>query len=97
MTELFPDTPPQPRNDWQGSPNPVVKKLGPDPEERICRDCTGLYYHQLSQRDARYYKCELRKETSGAGSDHRVFWKACARFEPRGDTPIRNSPRWRDR
>ena len=92
MPTLFPDMPPQPKNEWQGSPNPVVRKLGPDPEGRICRDCTRLYYRQMSKR---YYKCDLRKETGGPGSDHRVFWKACSRFEARGDTPIRNSPRWR--
>lgn len=70
--------------DWSGnempvSPNPCVRLYGVDPQGRKCKDCKHLirdYYHRVT-----YIKCELRKLTRGPGSDHRVRWDACKKFE----------------
>ena len=61
--------------------NPVVAALGPGPEGRICRDCSHLF--RVGGVAGRYYKCDLRKVTSGAATDHRVRWPSCAAFEER--------------
>ena len=59
-------------------PNPVVRIYGFGPKGQKCKGCKKLYFRQHSKR---YYKCELRKETRGTGSDHRVNWPACSKFE----------------
>jgi hypothetical protein len=61
--------------------NPCVLAYGPGPEGRKCGDCVNLY--QQGGVAGTYYKCALRLNTSGPGSDHRFRWPACARFEPR--------------
>lgn len=58
-------------------PNECVRVFGLGPEGKRCRDCSRLYVKRFARR---YYKCELRKETAGPGSDHRINWRACARF-----------------
>jgi len=63
-------------------PNPCVKLYGYDPDGRLCQYCKHLWYKQRSKHSTRHYKCELRKLTSGPGSDHRVRWKACGKYEP---------------
>lgn len=62
----------------QTEPNPCVRLFGTGPAWKQCKDCTHLYRNHI-----KYYKCDLRKHTNGPGSDHRVRWKACARFEQR--------------
>lgn len=74
---------PKPLKDWSGNPipvsdNPCVRLYGAM-EGKKCKDCKHLirdYYHGTT-----YIKCELRKMTRGAASDHRVRWDACKRFE----------------
>ncbi len=56
---------------------PVIALYGPDPMGRTCKLCSHLYARQFSKR---YWKCSLRKETRGAGSDHRVNWPACSKY-----------------
>lgn len=66
---------PQPTYD-----NPCMNLYGKGPQGKLCKDCDHLirdYYHNKT-----YFKCELRKLTRGAGSDHRANWYACAKFEP---------------
>jgi hypothetical protein len=73
----------KPLKDWSGneipvSDNPCVRLYGAM-EGKKCKDCKHLtkeYYHDYS-----YIKCDLRKHTRGPGSDHRVRWQACKRFE----------------
>lgn len=60
--------------------NPCVALYGSDPAGRKCKACAHLCYFQQS---ARWYKCDLRKLTHGPGSDHRVNWPACAKFQER--------------
>lgn len=59
--------------------NPCLQYYGPGPEGQTCKGCTHLYTHQPGAN--RYYKCNLRPLTSGPGTDHRVRWPACSRYE----------------
>lgn len=59
-------------------PNPMVLAFGKGPEGRICRECRQLLARQFAKV---YYKCRFRKNTAGAGTDHRVKWDACSKFE----------------
>jgi hypothetical protein len=59
-------------------PNPCVRTFGTGPEDKRCKDCRYLHSHNYSKR---YYKCRYRKATHGPGTDHRVGWQACAKFE----------------
>lgn len=61
--------------------NPCVVAFGPGPEGRTCGECSHLFAR--GDTAGRYYKCDLRVITGGPGSDHRVRWPACARFEER--------------
>lgn len=58
--------------------NPCIALYGPDPMGRTCKTCKHLY---LKQYSGRYYKCDLRKNTNGPGTDHRVKWPACGKYE----------------
>ena len=62
------------------NPNPMVRLFGLGPEGRRCKECAHLF----GERFARvYWKCELRKNTGGAGTDHRLNWDACGKFVER--------------
>ena len=60
--------------------NPCMKVYGPGPEGAKCKSCKSLYGVQFAKV---YHKCKLRKETRGPGSDHRVNWPACGKYEVR--------------
>lgn len=59
-------------------PNPCVRWFGLGPEGRKCKDCKHLICFAYSKN---YYKCDQRRITSGAATDHRIRWNACAKFE----------------
>ena len=59
-------------------PNPCVKTFGMGPEGKKCKTCAKLYARKFSKT---YYKCALRRETCGPGSDHRLGWNSCAKYE----------------
>jgi hypothetical protein len=59
--------------------NPCVQLYGPGPAGKRCKTCDRLYYRPGSAR--RYYKCPLHGDTHGAGTDHRVSWPACAKYQ----------------
>ena len=59
-------------------PNPCVRTYGPGPEGARCKTCLKLGAKAFART---YYKCELRPDTGGPGTDHRVNWKACAKYE----------------
>lgn len=61
--------------------NPCIPAFGPGPEGATCGECSHLF--RRADTAGRYYKCDLRAVTGGPGSDHRVRWPACARFEAR--------------
>lgn len=56
--------------------NPMCYAFGELPGFK-CKDCTHLFFKQFARR---YYKCELRKNTDGAATDHQVNWPACKKF-----------------
>ncbi len=58
--------------------NPMLV-LGPGPEGARCGSCAHLF--RQGGVAGTYYKCELRRVTSGPGTDHRFRWPACARYE----------------
>jgi len=60
------------------SPNPMVRENGSGPEGASCRGCAHLYGKRYNRI---YYKCGLRGDTNGPGTDHRVRWPACARYK----------------
>ncbi len=83
----------QPLLDWNDlpikgldSPNPCVLAYGPGPEGATCGQCALIAGVQHART---YWKCRLRKNTNGPGSDHKRGWPACAKFEMRqGEIPV---------
>lgn len=61
--------------------NPLLAVYGPGPDGAQCGTCS--HFFQLGGVAGTYYKCDLRKVTSGPSSDHRVRWDACAKYEQR--------------
>ena len=60
-------------------PNPMIAAYGPCKiDGQRCKDCKHLYYRQFARK---YFKCDLRGDTRGPGTDHRKHWLACAKFE----------------
>jgi len=57
--------------------NPLVLLYGVTPEKQ-CKTCKHLTGHRRART---YYKCLLRGVTHGPGTDHRVGWPACGRYE----------------
>lgn len=80
--------------DWFGNPiaipetpkpdknaNPCIPVYGPGPDGQQCKGCVHLRFPQ--HHSARHWKCDLRKMTHGAATDHKVSWPACGRYEKR--------------
>lgn len=61
--------------------NPCVRAFGLKGSGIKCKDCIFLYSHKPSMK--KYYKCEKRDFTLGPGSDHRLKWDACSKYQPR--------------
>jgi hypothetical protein len=59
-------------------PNPCVRLWGPGPDGATCKTCAHLVSYQWSKR---YYKCDLRRMSACAATDHRVAWRACGKYE----------------
>lgn len=58
--------------------NPCIAQWGTGPDGKTCKDCV----HLVRQRQANvWYKCRLRRNTHGRGTDHRTGWPACGKFE----------------
>jgi hypothetical protein len=54
---------------------------GTNPGER-CGTCRHLVCKHYNKR---YYKCDQTRQSNGPGTDWRVSWDACGRWEPRED------------
>jgi hypothetical protein len=61
--------------------NPCIALNGTGPDGAICRTCVHCRYPKM--RRTRYWKCDLRTLTHGRGTDHKVGWPACGRYEER--------------
>ena len=60
------------------NPNPCVRLYGFHKGAK-CKTWVHLYLQ--GGVSGRYYKCDLRKNTRGPGTDHRVRWDACGKYE----------------
>lgn len=58
--------------------NPMVIKYGPK-AGRTCKTCKHIFVGGSGSRG--YYKCRLRGNTSGPGTDHLLNWEACGQFK----------------
>jgi hypothetical protein len=59
--------------------NPMLASYGVGPEGAKCGGCSHLFVKEWA---GRYFKCDLRGNTNGPGTDHRVRWPACGRYTP---------------
>ena len=61
--------------------NPMARLHGTDKMGRKCAECR-LLWRKTGYRKA-YFKCGLRGDTNGPGTDHRKNWNACTKFVPK--------------
>jgi len=61
-----------------GKANPCVALYGPGPANTACKQCR--LFIRKGQYSKTYFKCSLRGDTNGPGTDHRANWPACKRF-----------------
>ncbi len=66
--------------------NPMVEVYGAGPDGARCGDCIQFITKHF---DKSYHKCLLRGDSNGPGTDQRVRWQACVKYEARGDTQRR--------
>lgn len=60
-------------------PSPMVRRYGLSAEPETCKTCKHLYRKEYQA--GAYYKCKLQGNTNGAGTDIRLKWDACRRYE----------------
>lgn len=58
--------------------NPLIPVYGPGPEGAKCKTCVHLVVQSFARN---YYKCDLRRMSASAATDHRVNWPACGQYE----------------
>lgn len=73
MTTLFPLKP----TGKHKKPNPCVTAFGYGPVNTTCASCAKL---RVKRWGGKYFKCTLRGDTNGPGTDHRATWPACAKY-----------------
>ena len=61
--------------------NPCLAAFGDGPEGRTCQECS--HFFRQGGVAGHYFKCDLRRVTSGPATDHRARWPACGRFAER--------------
>lgn len=59
--------------------NPLIPVYGKGPAAYRCGDCVHLF--RVGGIASHVLKCDLRRRTSGAATDHRAKWPTCGRFE----------------
>ena len=57
--------------------NPMPTIYGFGPTDKKCRDCIHLVAFRFSKT---YYKCDLRRISHSAVTDHRALWPTCGKF-----------------
>lgn len=58
--------------------NPLRRRFGPGPDGATCKTCVHLFAKRYA---GTYYKCALRGDTNGPGTDHRVRWPSCGKYD----------------
>ena len=61
--------------------NPCVRSHGIGPEGSKCKGCA--LFIRKGYCSKKYFKCALRGNTNGPGTDHRANWPACGKFQPK--------------
>lgn len=69
-------------NRWKRG-NPMLAQFGAGPEEKRCKSCRRFHIKRYAST---YFKCDLRGDTNGPGTDHRANWPACGRYEPKPES-----------
>lgn len=77
---------------WDGTQIGIVPSQGENPmlvfgygpDGATCKSCAHLIRDDWHNKT--YLKCNLRKHTRGAGSDHRASWPACKKYEAKTTT-----------
>lgn len=72
------DQPMKPSKSKRGQPNGNAAPIGSGPAGETCGSCKHSYCVQYAKR---YHKCRLVKATGGPGTDIRLKWAACSRWE----------------
>lgn len=60
----------------EGNKNPMIHLVGDHPGEK-CKNCIYFVRKEYSKT---YFKCGLRRDTNGPGTDIRANWQACSKF-----------------
>lgn len=58
--------------------NPCIAGFGKGPEGTRCKNCVHFVRKHYG---AVYFKCKLRGDTNGPGTDHRANWPTCGRYQ----------------
>jgi hypothetical protein len=61
--------------------NPLVVKYGFGPTGVKCSTCKHFYRKGFYSNSRTYFKCELRGDTNGEGTDHRKGYDACKKHQ----------------
>jgi hypothetical protein len=72
------DEPMKPRKAKKGQPKGNAAPIGSGPKGETCKTCRHAYAVKFAKT---YHKCGLVYATSGPGTDIRLKWAACSRWE----------------
>lgn len=78
------DQPMKPAKSKRGQPKGNAAPIGSGPTGQTCGSCKHSYCVEYAKR---YHKCRLVKATGGPGTDIRLKWAACSRWEAKPETP----------
>lgn len=62
----------------RGQPKGNAAPIGSGPQGETCKTCRHSYAVKFAKT---YHKCRLVRATSGPGTDIRLKWAACSRWE----------------
>lgn len=58
--------------------NPCISVYGKGPEGTRCKNCVNFFKKYVGKT---FFKCELRGDTGGPGTDHRANWPTCGKYK----------------
>lgn len=79
MNDLWNQPMKPPAKAKRGQPKGNASPIGSGPAGETCATCKHSY--GLAGGSKTFYKCRLVKRTCGPGSDIRLKWPACARWQ----------------
>lgn len=63
--------------------NPCLEVFRKGPDGATCKKCQHLRRKSYA---GTFIKCAMRPDTNGPGTDHRVHWQACGKYQERAET-----------